>query len=160
MAAIMKWTPRETLPELFGRFDRDPDRLENMFFQSLLPWRSERFAMSRDVDFVPEVDLMDRDGDYVLVANLPGHKKEEVDVSVSSDGVVLKGCHREEQKKEEKGSYVYQERSVGCFERAFRLPGEIKVDEASAEMKEGVLTLHLPKTKAERVSRRIGVQEH
>ncbi|MBI5440918.1 MAG: Hsp20 family protein [Deltaproteobacteria bacterium] len=157
MAAIMKWNPRETLPDFFSRFDRDFDRLENMFFRHLLPRRFGRFEEAEGGEFMPEVDLLDREGEYAVVANVPGYKREELDITVSPEGVVLKGCHSEEQ-KEEKGTYLYQERSRGCFERSFRLPTEIRLDEVSAEMDEGVLTVHLPKAKGAATSRRIEVQ--
>jgi len=91
------------------------------------------------------VDMYETKDDIVVEAAVPGVKPEEIDVQVSGNVLTLKG-ERKEEKKEEKASYIYQERSFGSFSRAVTLPTEVDVDKAKAEFEHGVLTLTLPKS--------------
>jgi HSP20 family protein len=91
------------------------------------------------------VDMYETDDAVVVEASVPGVKPEEIDVKVAGHVLTIKG-ERKEEKKEERSSYVYRERSLGSFHRSVTLPTEVDVDEATAEFEHGVLTLTLPKS--------------
>ncbi|MDY6829800.1 MAG: Hsp20/alpha crystallin family protein [Pseudomonadota bacterium] len=100
---------------------------------------------------MPAVDVVDRDSEIVVTAEVPGVKKDNLEVSVTDSSVSIRGkSHSESQLGE--GEYVRREISTGSFARTVSLPGEVDVDAAKAEFADGVLTLTLPK--AERAKRR------
>ena len=92
----------------------------------------------------PRVDVIDRDTEVVVKAELPGVTKENLDVSLAENTVTIKASTKHEE-KEEKGQYHRHEMSRGEFQRTIMLPAEIKGEEAKATFKDGVLNLVLPK---------------
>ena len=92
----------------------------------------------------PSVDIYEKDGTLFVEAELPGIAKEDVRVTCQDHSVVIQGETREE-KKEEKDGYYRSERRVGHFYRAVPLPAEVQFDQATAEFKDGVLKVALPK---------------
>ncbi|MBH0187604.1 MAG: Hsp20/alpha crystallin family protein, partial [Nitrospira sp.] len=85
------------------------------------------------------------EGEYLIKAELPEVKKEDVKVSVEDGVLTLSGERRQE--KEEKGKKYHRvERSYGSFVRSFSLPESVDEGGVKAEYKDGVLNLHLPKT--------------
>lgn len=89
------------------------------------------------------VDVREDDKAYQLEAELPGVPKDKLNVSVD-DGTLTISADLNEEKKEERGSYLYSERRTGHVERCFNLDG-IDVDNIKAEYRNGVLLLTLPK---------------
>ncbi|HEV56721.1 MAG TPA: Hsp20/alpha crystallin family protein [Phycisphaerales bacterium] len=99
---------------------------------------------------MPKVDVIDRDNEILVKAELPGVKKEDIDISVSDNSITLRGCTSHES-KEEKGDYYRMEMSRGEFTRTLTLPADVDSDKAKAAYKDGVLELTLPKlTKSKR----------
>lgn len=92
----------------------------------------------------PSVDVIDRDDEVVVRAEVPGYKKEEIEVSVSDGSVTIKGETKAEA-KEKKGNYYRCEISRGSFARTLTLPAEVEDAKARASMHDGVLELTLPK---------------
>lgn len=92
----------------------------------------------------PGVDIMERENEIVLEADLPGLKPGDFDLSVENRVLTLKGERRFEKKTEEE-NYHRVERSYGSFTRTFTLPSTVDVDQVSAEFREGVLRVVLPK---------------
>ncbi|MGE0387778.1 MAG: Hsp20/alpha crystallin family protein [Gammaproteobacteria bacterium] len=93
----------------------------------------------------PKVDVVERDGDILVRAELPGVTKEDLDISVTDRSVTLKARTRSET-KEEREHYHRREIRSGEFERTLTLPEEVDPAQASATLKEGVLELVLRKT--------------
>ena len=93
---------------------------------------------------LPRVDVVDRDDEIVLRAEVPGVKKDDLEVSVTEDSVLIKG-HTKEETKEEKGEFFRCEIAQGAFTRTVQLPGAVNPDEAKASFDEGVLELKMPK---------------
>lgn len=92
------------------------------------------------------VDVSENDQSYVVKADLPGVKKEDIDVSVIGNRVVISGECREEKSTEEKnGRMLWSERYVGRFERGFELPQPIDDQAAQANYRDGTLEITLPK---------------
>ena len=93
---------------------------------------------------VPSVDVTEDDGSYIVSAELPGTKREDVNVELEDDVLTIRGEKRSErEEKKEKRRFV--ERSYGTFERSFSLPRYVDLDKIVAEFKDGVLNIHVPK---------------
>lgn len=93
---------------------------------------------------MPKVDVIDRDKEIVVKAELPGVNKKDLDISVTKNTVTIQGSTSHEE-KEEKGDFYRCEISRGSYSRTLTLPAEVNEDEAKAEFKDGILELTLPK---------------
>ena len=103
----------------------------------------------------PSVDVIDRDDAVIVKAELPGVDKKDIDVSVTSNTVTIKGSTSHEE-KEEKGDYYRCEISRGSYSRTLSLPAEVDEEKTKARIKDGILELTLPKlTKSKRHSVKI-----
>lgn len=134
------------------RREWEPDQLFRMdpfrTFRDLLRW--DPFG---DVDvsprageamFVPDVELKECPDQLVLKADLPGMREEDIDVSIVGNRLTISG-RREEEKRREEEQYFAYERQYGSFSRSFVLPETYDQDRVQAEMKDGVLTVTVPK---------------
>jgi HSP20 family protein len=93
---------------------------------------------------MPKVDVIERDDEVIVKAELPGVDKKDLDVSVTENSVTIKGTTSHEE-KEEKGDYYRCEISRGAYARTVALPSYVDADKAKASFKDGVLELKLPK---------------
>jgi HSP20 family protein len=93
---------------------------------------------------MPKVDVVDRDEDVLVRAELPGVEKKDLEISTSDTSVTIKATTRHEE-KEEKGDYYRCEITRGSFARTVSLPAQVQSDKAKANLKDGVLELTLPK---------------
>jgi HSP20 family protein len=115
-------------------------------------WKGKGLSMDR---LTPKVDIIDRDDQVLIRAELPGIEKDNLEVSVTENTVTLKG-ETKKIEKEEKGNYYHSEISRGSFQRTFSLPSDVDGGKAKADFKNGVLELSLPKiTKSKRHSVKI-----
>jgi HSP20 family protein len=105
---------------------------------------------------IPRVDVIDRDEEVMLRAELPGIEKKDLDISVTDNAVSIKATSSAE-KKEEKGDYYRCEISRGSFSRTIALPSNVEAEKAAASFKEGILELTLPKVKKSQ-RRRVNVE--
>ena len=106
-------------------------------------------------DFAPQVDVYEDKDALVITAELPGLKREQVEISLDGDILTLRGerklesrepAKEGEAKKEGEGRRFHRvERSYGSFVRSFQLPTNVEAEKAQAELADGVLTLRLPK---------------
>ena len=92
----------------------------------------------------PNVDVIDRENEVIVKAELPGVDKKDLDISVSKNTVTIKGSTSHEE-KEEKGDYYRCEISRGSYSRTLPLPAEVDDEKAKANFKDGILELTLPK---------------
>jgi HSP20 family protein len=95
----------------------------------------------------PHVDIIDREAEVVIRAELPGVKKDDLDVSLNDNSVTIRGTTKQEE-TEEKGEYHRREMSYGEFSRTVALPSEVDRAKAKALFKDGILELTLPKAEA------------
>lgn len=103
--------------------------------------------------FQPRIDVVD-DGDALrITAELPGLERQDLEVLVEDEFLVLRGEKKLESKNEEKGCYRL-ERAFGTFQRMIPLPDGVDADRAEAKFEKGVLTLRLPKTRTEKSAAR------
>ncbi len=133
---LVRWDPFRELEDM-------SERLNRMFTRpALRPSGKETLIVA---DWIPTVDISETDGEYLIKAELPEVRKEDVKVTVEDGVLTLQGERRQE--KEEKGKKYHRvERSYGSFVRSFTLPESIDESGVNAEYKDGVLSLHLPKT--------------
>jgi len=99
--------------------------------------------------FSPAVDLVDTENSLQVKVELPGVKKEDVEITLKNDVLTVKGEKKEE--KEEKGeNRYYIERSYGSFSRSLTLPAAVQFDKVVASFVDGVLEITLPKAEEEK----------
>src|SRR5438477_1286686 len=96
-------------------------------------------------DWSPEVDISEDDHGYLLKADLPEMKKDDVRVTVE-DGVLSVSGERKTEKEDQKRKFHRIERSYGTFRRSFTLPEDADSMKVTAEFRDGVLKVHLPTT--------------
>jgi len=94
----------------------------------------------------PSVDVIDRDNEVIVKAELPGVDKKDIDISVTQNTVTIKGSTSHEE-KEEKGDYYRCEMSRGSYSRTLSLPADVDEEKSKAKFKDGILELSLPKLK-------------
>jgi len=108
------------------------------------PFRRDWLAFPEFEITMPKVDVIDRDEEVVVRAEVPSVKKEDIEISISGNMVTIKGETKKEE-KEEKGDYYRAEISRGSFSRMVSLPADVDESKAKAALKDGVLELTLPK---------------
>jgi len=124
------------------RFD-----LINEFFNELKTQNSEE---PREVfDFIPAVNTREGDDAYYIELDLPGIKKEDVEINVDKNILTIKG-KREVKKEEEKNDYYRVESAFGSFSRSFTLPEKIDSENIRATGENGVVEITIPKLKVEK----------
>ncbi|ABE58783.1 MULTISPECIES: Hsp20/alpha crystallin family protein [Chromohalobacter] len=126
----------------FGELDR---MFDSLFARDwMLPHRWERLTGLKST--MPRVDILDKDAEVILRAEIPGIEPQDVDVSVTDRTVTIKGESHRESRKEE-GDYYRCEISQGSVMRTVDLPCDIDADKAEATFKNGILEVTLPKLK-------------
>jgi HSP20 family protein len=95
----------------------------------------------------PALELKDKESEYELIAEIPGMKAEDVELKISGNILRLSGEKREEHEEQDDG-FLFSERSYGRFERAIDLPEGIDHKKISATARDGILSVHLPKSPA------------
>ena len=92
----------------------------------------------------PPIDVIDRENEVVLRAQVPGVNKDNLDISISDNVITIRGRSEQEEERE-KEDYYCREMSYGEFSRSIALPETVDADKATAKMKEGMLEMTLPK---------------
>jgi len=121
-----------------ARFHDEVDDLFRSFFEDLdMPiLRRGRW---------PTIDIAENDNEFVVKAEVPGCKADDIDISVHGNMLTISGEKKAEEEKKEKGYYHF-ERSYGSFRRDFNLASDINPEKIEAVCKDGVLTITLPKS--------------
>ena len=107
-----------------------------------------RFGFSRpsplrDGEWIPDMDVFERDGNTVVRVDLPGMKREDIEVAIEQGMLAIHG-HREEEEEVKEKDYTYSERTTGEFSRAISLPEGVKEDDIEAMYADGVLEVVVP----------------
>jgi HSP20 family protein len=136
MSQLAMWNPFRELDEVQNRLG------------SFLGGRFPRFGDGNGglqlADWSPQVDITEDDKEYLIKADLPEMKKNEIKVNVEN-GVLTVSGERKTEKEEKNKKFHRIERSYGTFQRSFALPEDADGAKVAAEFKEGVLRVHLPK---------------
>ena len=141
------WSPFEGIESLRNEMDR----LFESFAGSPPP------SGIRQSEWMPRVDLLEHDNEFVLVADLPGMQQDDMNVSVQDNVLTLEGKRTFAHVENGQGKYHYSERTAGTFCRRFMLSTAVNADKITATYKNGVLEVHLPKA-VEAQPKRIAVQ--
>ena len=134
--AIVKWNPFRELHDMQVRLDRLFDEV---------PFVREPGEGAFFTDWAPAVDVQESEKEYLIKADLPEMKKEDVKIELRDGMLTIEG-ERKREKEEKDKTFHKVEREYGKFIRRFVLPTEIDPAKVAAEFKEGVLNVHLPKT--------------
>lgn len=139
--------------------ERVLDRFFGRSFPSLLS-RSDTPLMDNLFEFegqrLPSLDMIDRDNEVVVRAEIPGIEKKDLNVSVTDNLLTIKGQSSSE-KKEEKGDYYRHEIACSSFARSVTVPGSVDASKTVANLKDGILEITLPKVESSK-RRNIAIQ--
>lgn len=131
--ALQPWFGRTSSLDL-------PQEMDDLLSRLRTDWNGDSLLAAE----LPSVDLSETDDALQIRVDVPGIKADEIHVEVTGNTIRIRGEHTEE--KEEKGRMFHRvERRSGSFARALTLPAAVKEDKISAECKDGVLTITLPK---------------
>jgi HSP20 family protein len=108
--------------------------------------------------WLPQVEVSERNGTLSIRADLPGLSKNDIDVDITDDAVVIRG-ERQQVKEENEEGYYRSERSYGSFYREIPLPSGVNPEEANATFRDGVLEITMPASERQTRSRRIEIGE-
>ena len=144
MSALTRWEPTMTRWNPFKDLEEMEQRLSTYLGRP--PTRREAGKEAMTVaEWSPLVDITEDEKEYLIKADLPEVKKEDVKLTVQNDVMTISGERKYE--KEEKGKKYHRvERAYGSFMRSFTLPEDADGSKVSAEYKDGVLRVRLPKS--------------
>lgn len=128
---------RSTMAPVFG-LRREVDRLFDDAFGGLTGMRSQNA-------WTPAVDIVESDSELTIVAELPGLKAEQVEVTCDNGVLTIRGEKSESRKEGEEGRWHLVERSYGSFARSFQLPQGVDESKIEGSFDNGLLTVHIPK---------------
>ena len=131
---ITRWEPFREMEEAFRQY--------SPFFG-----RALRRTGREVVEWTPVADVTETDKEYLIKAELPEVRKEDINVSVSNGFITLSGERKQEKEKKSRNE-IRIESFYGSFSRTFPLPENVDTKAISAESKDGVLRIHLPKSEA------------
>lgn len=114
-------------------------------------------VFSRRESFAPVCEIHDEDNSYSISLDIPGMKKDEIDIEVKDNHLHVTG-ERKTEKKSEKNNVLRSERTYGKFERVFSLPQNINAEKIEARFENGVLDISLPKEEKSQ-KRRISISD-
>ena len=140
----------------FGRCNPHPGnrnlhRHINRYFDSLN-------YENQTVAWQPSINVIDLEGKYEISAELPGMKREDVNIELNNNILTLSGEKKVEREIKDQSYHMF-ERSFGKFSRSFRLSPEVEADNIEAKFDNGILTLSLPKSE-KAVAKKIEIQDN
>jgi HSP20 family protein len=128
-----EWDPFQRMQELMGL---DPFEVMNQWLTGA--------GREGGLTFVPSFEVKETKDAFIFKADLPGVDEKDLEITLTGDRITVSG-KRESEKREESDRFYAYERSYGSFSRAFTLPEGVNPDAVNAELKNGVLTIKLPK---------------
>jgi HSP20 family protein len=146
LATTREQAPRRREPgSLLEEMQTDLARLFELGAFGMFPFaRSLRRVPQLATAGMPRVDVFEREGDLVVKAEVPGVKKEDIDLEVTDGDLVLRAERKEEHEVTDENWYR-KERSYGSFYRRLPLPEGVQADQIKAELADGVLEVTIPK---------------
>lgn len=136
---------------LFDPLALDP--IDDAFRVLMRPWRSTLADVAPRI----KIDLSEDDGSYLVKAEIPGMRREDIDVRIDADQVTISAETKTEKQETDKGRVIFKERQQGYASRSFTLACPVDEVKAEANYKDGLLSLKLPK-KAATSTKRLAIQ--
>jgi len=154
------WQPFESLrgevEQIFNEFTRGfglPSMSRSL--PSLEPSRRAQTSLSMTT---PAMDVVEKEKEYQITAELPGLDEKDVEVSVADDTLTIAGEKKEEREETDNNCY-FSERRYGSFQRSFQLPAGVDAEKIAAVFQKGVLTVTVPKSpEAQQKTKKIAVK--
>jgi len=144
---------------LLRRFANEIDDLFGDFSLGRSPlWERAGFLTSPLEAAWPQIDMFESDGQYVVRADLPGLKKDDLDVQVTDNELIISG-ERKDEREEKKGNVYHSERSYGRFERRISLPEGTNPDDVSCTFNDGILEIRMKAPELANKGRRLEIKE-
>jgi HSP20 family protein len=134
--ALIRWEPVREL----NTIQSEMNRLFNTFFESASPTNGGT-SVHR---WIPAMDLVEAENDFVLRADLPGLSEDDVKIEVEDNVLTISG-ERKSEHEERKDGYYRFERAYGAFRRTLALPEGVDPEQINATVENGVLEVHIPK---------------
>lgn len=135
--------------DVFSEFERMLREMNRLFEEDIIAHRAG-FVM-------PAIEMEDRGNEFIIRAMIPGMNKDNVEVIVDEDRIIIKGEYKQEKKTEE-SNIIYSEISYGAFERVIPLPELVRAEEAKARFEDGILVITLPKHRETRRGRKLDIE--
>jgi HSP20 family protein len=133
---VIKWEPFRDVDDVFDRF----------FAETMRRWPRATTEGRAAQDWAPAADVSETEAEYLIKADLPAVRKEDVSITVQDGVLTLSGERRQE--KHAEGEKLHRvERVYGSFARRFALPENADEQGISAESRDGVILIHIPKVK-------------
>ena len=148
---LTTWNPFREMEELLDRYKRSYSGGTHL-------GQADRFDITLP-DWQPAVDISETQNDYVVRAELPGVKKEDVSVTIENGILTLRGDKKTQSEERENGKVHRVECSYGSFVRSFSLPREVEQDKIEAQYNDGILLLNIPKS-AQAMPKTISIKGH
>ena len=133
---VIKWEPFRDVDDVFDRF----------FAESMRHWPRAAAANRTAQEWAPSADVSETEAEYLIKADLPEVRKEDVSITVQ-DGVLTLSGERKQEKRAEGEKLHRIERIYGSFARRFALPENADEQGITAESRDGVILIHIPKVK-------------
>lgn len=148
--------------QMMRRFSKDMERLFEDFrgftFPTFFRTDFEPLRLElEDVTWVPPLEVLFNDGQFMVRADLPGLTKDDVKIEVTDEFLTISGERKEETEEKREGFYR-TERNYGSFFRQIPLPANVKTDNATATFVNGVLEITMPATKVEKPVRKLEIK--
>ncbi|MBM6802555.1 Hsp20/alpha crystallin family protein [Mediterraneibacter glycyrrhizinilyticus] len=138
------------MPSIFGENLFDDDWMDFPFERDF--WGKKNPLYGKNANRVMKTDIREHDGGYELDVDLPGFKKDEINVELENGYLTIsatKGLDKDEQDK--KGKYIRRERYAGAMQRSFYVGDEVTREDIKAKFEDGILRLSIPKKDAQAV---------
>ncbi|HAO92378.1 MAG: hypothetical protein A2X99_04835 [Deltaproteobacteria bacterium GWB2_55_19] len=138
---LENWNPLRELESMKREMDRIWDDVFASPRRAEAPWRrpTEKGGVAS-----PAIDIIDRKNEIIIKAEMPGVARENIDISMQEGTLTLKGEIKEDAEKDN-GEHSYSERTYRYYARAINIPVKIASDNIKATLKDGILSIHLPK---------------
>ena len=133
---VIKWEPFRDMDDVFDRF----------FAESMRHWPRAAAANRAAQEWAPAADVSETEAEYLIKADLPEVRKEDVSITVQ-DGVLTLSGERKQEKHADGEKLHRIERVYGSFARRFALPENADEQGITAESRDGVILIHIPKVK-------------
>jgi HSP20 family protein len=151
--SLFEWHPLDTLRRQIDRLFEDAP-----FGRAATPDLEPFGRFSLGWATTPAVDLVEKDKEYLISAELPGLDEKNVEVKLSNGSLIISGEKKEQREEKDKG-YFLSERRYGSFRRAFRVPEGVDAEKIDASFAKGVLTVRLPKSsQAQKAEKSISIK--
>ncbi|MBI1912480.1 MAG: Hsp20/alpha crystallin family protein [Deltaproteobacteria bacterium] len=153
--ALDKWSPLKELETMKKEMDRIWEDIFPSGRRVDIPWKKEAAPKGPGVA-TPAIDIIDKNGEVIVKAEMPGVTKENIDISLQENTLTIKGELKAEPGVSEE-SYSYSERKYCYYARSINIPFKIERENIKASLKDGILSIHIPKVQ-EAQPRKINVE--